>query len=240
MKEPWFTITNFCFLQQRILRMLDNSTISPADVRWIYCKSCGHWFASLRLPLKVFVLKFQMKNLQEDMEYYIENSQVSLYSSYHTPSSSMVTDILVLLMWTPLPNHSWCHFIGIDFSLSSDTFLSESWLWRKWIHVQWCISRWFWSWWYANTFVFHTSLTVGLTISFLFTVNNLASSPTDNDEEFMYQKENIVNSIPPSSPTTLTNNYNNKNATVSEESCNSCMRLSNQVARVRKKLKIFL
>jgi hypothetical protein len=79
-----------------------------------------------------------------------------LYPSYHTPSSSMVTGILVLLMWTPLPNHSWCHFIGIDFSLSSDnsTFLSESWLWRKWIHVQWCISRWFWSWWYATLLYF--------------------------------------------------------------------------------------
>ncbi len=65
---------------------------------------------------------------------------------------------------------------------------------------------------YPSTFL-STSLTRFI---IFFTVNNLASSPTDNDEKFSYPKETIVNSIPPNLPTTLTNNYNNKNSTVSD------------------------
>ncbi|CAB3990434.1 CCR4-NOT transcription complex subunit 3 [Paramuricea clavata] len=107
---------------ERILRMLDNSTISPPD----------------------------MKNLQEDMEYYIDNSMNPDFEE----NEYMYNDIL-----------------------PDDSDLDP--------------------------------------------VNNLASSPTDNDEEFTFLKENIVNSIPPNSPTTLTNNHSNKNATQNSPRKNS-------------------
>ncbi|XP_028395465.1 CCR4-NOT transcription complex subunit 3-like [Dendronephthya gigantea] len=96
---------------ERILRMLDNSTISPAD----------------------------MNNLQDDMEFYIENSMQPDFEE----NEYMYNDLLL------------------------DDADPDS-------------------------------------------ANNLATSPTDNEEEFSYQKDNMVNSIPPNSPTTLTNNYNNK------------------------------
>lgn len=99
-----------------ILRMLDNSTISPAD----------------------------MKNLQEDMEYYIENS----------------TD----------PDFEENLYMYDDLELD-DTGIE--------------------------------------------TINNLATSPADFDDEFTYKENSVmVNSVQPSSPTTLTN-HSSKNSVAS-------------------------